>query len=217
MIDANGLVVQEDGDGGDCPARCGVVLGYLPNTMSIQSRSSQELVLATQRNLMLTKDVYFRYPIKYNQTNDFSRDQASRLMLGYGIVGAIVPVKGYYKLLVKNWMRHQNNDLLGLGEPGNIIRSLSLWYLYPLLLAFDIKFLWDVTLGVKLQPWDYQNLYLMDLYYANKKYKTVWSWLASKLIDKTLAASQIYNNLKDPKNNGCSEAYDANMFFLNNL
>jgi len=214
MIDQYGLVVQEYSDGGDCPNRTGTCLGYFGAVK--HDPSAQNFVSAVTKNLMPYTNVYWRYPTKYNDIKDFSRDQASQLMLGLGMAGRSDLVAGYYQLLGHNNLRHQNGDFIGTGEPGNIIRCLGWSWLYPLLLIFDIKFLYDVLIGWRVQPWDYDNLFVMSLWFAKKKFWTPWAWLAAKLYNKDLAAARIRNNLGDPVN-GCKEACTSNLWFIANL
>jgi len=212
MIDQFGLIVETNGDGGDCPCRCGVVIAHRSQTSDPTS-----LVKATQFKLMPSNGVYYRYPTTYNQTNDFSRDQASRLMLGYGFAGFGSYVSEYYTKLTKNWFRHQNGDFMGTGEPGNIIRSTKSWYLYPLLLLLDVKFLVDI-IAYKWQGWDYDNLFIADLYFAKIRYPTPFAFIARKLYNKGLAAERVTKNLDSVNgNNGCAEALEANLWFLTQM
>jgi hypothetical protein len=218
MIDVYGLVVQSDGDGGDCPCRCGVVIGYrvLENH---DPAIADEILGATQKYLRDADGRYFRYPNTKQWISDpkeFSRDQASRLMLGYGIAGRKDLVKEYYLKVLKNYLRHPNKDIIGPGEIIAIIRTLSAWYLYPLLLILDLKFLGDI-INYKWQPWDIDNLFIMDLYYAQKKMWTPSAWLAAKLYDKDAAAKRVSHNLLDISINPCVEAGAANLWFLKRM
>lgn len=216
-IDANGLVVQDSGDGGDTPCRTGLVIAYW--AANSHAPSQNNFINSTQKWLRVKPNVYVRYPFNpsYDISSDFSRDQASRLMLGYGIAGRVDLVKGYYKLLLQNDCKHPNGDLIGSGEPILLIRALSLWYLWPLLWIMDIKFLYDVLFGIKSAT-DYANLFIGDLWFAKNKYWTVWAWLAAKLCNKTLALSQLQANLANGNPaTSCKEAYIANVWFLNNL
>lgn len=210
MIDQFGLYVQEDGDGGDCPHRCGIMLSYWGFTINNPSMSSliSPLRMSIRNHLEVRPDVYIRYPITWNVPKDFSRDQGSRLMLGFGITGYIGLMADYYKLVLKNFLRHPNGDLLGFGEPGNIIRSLGQWYLYPVVLVLDLKFFVDLH-DRKKEPWGYDCLFLQDLLFANKKYRTPWAYLAAKLYAKSDADVQITKYLLDPNTNGCKEAGQA--------
>jgi len=218
MISPLDLYVETNGDGGDCPNRCGIMLCYFGFTDNLPNQDL--LVGSVLKNLMVSTNVYIRYPIEWNKTSDFSRDQASRLMLGFGVTKRSELVKGYYKLLVKNWFRHQNGDFIGTGEPGNIIRGLNLWWMYPLLLVFDLKFLFDLYFRshtVTLSPfkvtsgivWGYEGLYLPDLLYANKKYWTPWASLAKKMLNQVSVTKGIETYYLDPTTNGCIEAGNA--------
>lgn len=220
MIDkATGLIVQENGDQGDCPCRTGIYLAYLVST-----NQSYAPVLAgdIEEYLEISPNVYVRYSLSpsYNVPSDFSRDQASRLFLGLGMLGLKSKVTGYYKKVFLNWFRHPNGDFLGLQEAANNIRNLNYWFLYPLLLGLDLAFLYDSLFTESTQPWDRMNLFLGDLYLANKKYPTPLSLLSRAILNRTTAAAQVTNNLNNPANGPglmCSQAYEANIWFLGNL
>lgn len=208
MIDQYGLIVQENGDGGDTPCRCGVVLGY---------KQDLKLLANVVKNLMISPHVWIRHPVIYSNPKIFSRDQASRLMLGLGITGNWDLLFGYYNVLIHNMLRHPNGDILGLSEISALIRCWSFWPLYPLLLILDLQFFINIT-SWRWQPWDIDNLFIMDLWWAQKRFPTPWSWLACLLYDKEAAKNRIGNNL----NSGtpgltCKEAYEANMYFLETM
>jgi len=208
MIDQYGLYVEENGDGGDCPHRTGLVLAYAGFASGVALLSAQKAVAAVQTVLQVAPNVYERYPVVYNQPSDFSRDQASRLMLGLGVSGHKEMTSAYYKQVFKNGLKHPNGDYIGTGEPGNIIRILNMWYLYPLLILLDIKFLGDL-IARKYNPWGYDALFLPDLLLANKKYPTPFGFLTRILVRFTNAESQIFANLLAPGANGCKQAGEA--------
>jgi len=212
MKDKYGLYVEANGDGGDCSHRCGIVLcGQV-----MKNQDTVELTTAIATHLEVSPNEYVRYPTQYNQPNDFSRDQASRLMLGLGMAGKLEKVKGYYKILFKNKLRHPNGDYIGTGEPGNIVRILSLWYLYPVLCFLDLKFFGDL-ISRKINPWGYDALYLPDLQYATHKYPTIPAILTSMMVRDFFledVTSQISLNMLDPNNNPCVEAGIAMMSIL---
>lgn len=206
MIDVNGLYVEENGDGGDCPHRTGIMIMYFAVHNLVDSLRVASNVFTYLR---VMTNSYIRYPVIYNAPKDFSRDQASRLMLGLGATGYLQAVKGYYNIVYSNKLRHPNDDLLGLEEIINLIRLFSLWYLYPLLILLDMKYFVDVIVR-KYNPWGYDALFLPDLYYAVKvKYWTPTAWLASKIYKLSDAEVQITANLLDPNTNGCKEAGNA--------
>lgn len=215
MIDQYGLIVQQDGDGGDCPARCGVAIGV--RWMWGDKFDATELLDTTQKYLRNPIGYYFRHPIRWNDTWDFSRDQASRLMLGYMIARRRDLAVDYYERVLHNNVEHPNGDMVGFGEVVNYWRSARLaWLTWPLLVLFDCKYFIDI-ISYKWQPWDIDNLFIMDLYYAQKKCWTPTAWLAAKLYDKNAAKARVINNLLNAATNGCREAGEANIWFLDNL
>jgi hypothetical protein len=214
MINQLGLVVQTDGDAGDCPCRTGVYLAYQYDS----GKMGFDFVSAIQKNLQVAPAIYVRDSVKWNDPKDFSRDQASRLMLGFFYAGQSPLAWQYYKLAFKNWLRHQNGDIIGFTEWSNIIRGFDFWFLYPLLWFFDLGFIFGVTLGVKLKPWDSDNLQIADLFFAQKKFNTLPAFIASLIYDKAAAKIRVQNNLSNANgNNGCLEALIANLYFLDRL
>lgn len=215
MISNLCLVVQEDGDGGDCPNRTGTVLGAYAY---MNFKSVSLLLRATQVSLRDDQGRYIRYPTTWNDPKDFSRDQASRLMLGYFMAGALGHADNYYRSM--NYRcAHPNGDLIGVGEIVNIFRSHSL-LAYPFLLILDVKYLWDVLVSWRLNNWDADNLFVMDLFWAQKRMPTPFAWLAKKLYNKKLAKKRVAFNLNAPgaaPGLRCLEAYLANIYFLDNM
>lgn len=225
MIDQYGLVVQEDGNPGDCPCRTGVVIIH-----KLMERDPISVAIATAAvKTLKINGSWVRYPTPpYNDSTSkewgFSGDQASSLMLALGMTGFEDQVKQYYWSLAKNWFRHPNGDPFRLGEFLNLVRIFNLWPLYPLLVLLDLKFLFDVWIGAMVQPWDYQNLYVMSLVYSLKRMWTPSAWLAARLAPKQLMALLVRNNLINPwnmifycENNPCLEAGEANIWAINQL
>jgi len=218
MIDANGLVVQDNGDGGDSTCRTGVCMAQA--AASGDMAKANAFADAVAKIDEVQPNVYVRYAPNpsYNIPSDFSRDQASRLMIGLGLAGRAEKVKAYYKKVCLNLFRHPNKDFLGLEEISNNIRTLKKWYCYPFLWVLDLALVFDVSVGMWNQAWDYQNLYISNLWLANHKYWTLPAWIAKKILNKTVAQQQLANNLNgsDP-GLSCKEAYQADLWFLNNL
>jgi len=214
MLNKYGLYVQSDGDAGDCPHRCGIVLAYFG--FLEDKINATNLVINVSKVLEIRPDVYIRDPDKWNNPLDFSRDQASRLMLGIGVCGHLDMVKGYYTKVWANGCRHQNGDYLGTGEPGTLIRLFDLWFLWPLLVILDIKFLGDLVARL-INPWGYDALFLPDLLLAQRRLATPFSWLATRIYTKFYfddAKAEITSNLIDPQNNPCVEAGNALIMML---
>lgn len=219
MIDQYGLIVQENGDGGDCPCRSGIVLAC---HTAMNGRTSLVMLFAKIiiTNLKLPGGQWVRYPVTYAVPSDFSRDQASRLMLGLGYAGYAAQIEEYYAKLIRNWLRHPNGDFLGIGEVSNFIRLSNLWTCWPLLAFLDLNFLWSVLVAWRLNPWDADNLFIADLWLAQQRLGTPYSWLARQLYDKNKALARLTKNLADPEalpDLRCREAYEANCWFLRHL
>jgi hypothetical protein len=213
MIDANGLYVQEDSDGGDCAHRTGLAAA-LHGLLGDETKALEANV-AIVSQLEVSPGVYRRYPtgnVLNTNPRCFSRDQASRVILGYAVTGAKDPLRRWLKAMKSRKFFHQNDmdddtgeskfpDIMGIGEWSNIIRGLDLWYLYPLLILLDINYITMVYLRKK---WDGASLYVPDLKYALKKYPTPTAYLADAFNDRTPWLEEVLNN-HDKKNNGCTE------------
>lgn len=223
MIDIHELIIQDDGQSssaGDCSNRTGTVMGYFAASGNLTQANL--LVDAVATNLEIQPNIYVRYPFwpSYDIPSGFSRDQGSALMLGLGLAGQLSKVDGYYSILVKNWMRHPSGDIIGLQEISNLIRLFDKWYLYPILWSLDLGLVYNAIFMPITQPWDGQNLILPTLWYSNNKYWTPLAWIAKKILNKSTAITQVTNNLNNPTNGPalmCTEAFTANVWFLNNL
>lgn len=212
MIDERGCFVQADGDGGDSAHRTAtmaVCMHYFP-----PQQHTGALLCKTLVNI-LSRDRGFNFIRHWDTTKfwpdgkqiadpkHFSRDQASRVALAFAVCGQTDFLFRWLLGRVNNWGLHQNGDLPGIGEFGNIIRGFNAWFLYPLLLILDLRFIGDLYFRTK-QKWDYDTLMLPDLYFAKEKLSTPWVWLAVILYRRTDFKACIANN-HDVKNNGCVE------------
>lgn len=216
MIDSFGLYVQADGSNGDSAHRTGLACALAALTGNFEK--AQSLFLIIQKFLKVKPGIYRRSP--YGDTWDtnprcFSRDQASRLILAFAILGKKQEIKSWLKAMLRRGFVHQNNlndetgrwkfpDLMGIGEWSNIIRGLGWWWVYPLLILLDINFIGMVFLR---KPWDGASLYVPDLKYAQRKYPTPTAWLAEKLNAHVDWYNESLNNHAEA-NNGCKECQD---------
>lgn len=211
MIDKHGLYVQADGDGGDCPHRTGIAMTYL----AFNDRAKALELFMSARAYLHTADGYIRHPVMWNQPWDFSRDQASRLMLGFAAVGCFGQrlVRQYYS---KNKLFHQNKDPWGIGELGFLIRVLNLWYLYPILIVLDLRFIIDIFTRKK---WDGASLFIPDIFYAGKVMNTPTRDLAAFIIRKMYKekiTAELMNNHSLEKN-GCVELQPMFKWFMGEI
>ncbi|WP_291516204.1 hypothetical protein [Bdellovibrio sp. ArHS] len=213
MIDSCGLYVQADGSNGDSAHRTGLVCSLL----ALLGRRSEAEALGRLliQNFQVLPGVYRRSP--YGDLWDthprcFSRDQASRLILALALLGWKSEIRKWLRAMGRRGFFHQNNldekklrfkfpDVMGLGEWSNVIRGLSWWWLYPLLVILDLNYLGMVFLR---KPWDGVSLYVPDLKYALQKYWTPTAWLANRLNETTPWLEEALNN-HSSRNNGCEE------------
>lgn len=213
MIDSYGLCVQADGSNGDSAHRSGLA-------SALESLVGEEdLALFWGRkiktHLEVSPGIYRRSP--YGDTWDthprcFSRDQASRVILAYALLGWKKEIRTWLRQMLKRGLFHQNNmhdltlkwkmpDIMGLGEWSNVIRGLDWWWAYPLLILLDINFIFMVFLR---DSWDGASLYVPDLKYAQIKYPTPTAWLANSWNNKTKWLEEALHN-HSLAMNGCIE------------
>lgn len=219
MINNLGLYVQQDLDCGDASHRTGsavAILGLLG-----RKDQAQELLAKIVRHMEVDMSgIYIRHPGGYLPTwtdnpKAFSRDQASRIILAYAVMGYKSGIHRWLKTMKVRGFRHQNDidpttnekkfaDIMGPGEFRNLIRGLNLWYLYPTLILLDFLFLGDIYLRSK---WDGGSLYVPDIFYACKKYPTPFAFLAKYITKKDNSLNEILHN-HSPEKNGCVELQD---------
>ncbi len=215
MIDKLGLYVQADGGNGDSAHRTGLAMAIEALTgNTLQAEHICEHVL---RYLEVEPGFFVRHPAEHYEDwagdpSNFSRDQASRLILGFAVLGKKDPIKRWLRQMAKRVFFHQNNmnpvekkkrprDIMAPGEWRNVIRGLGLWWAYPALLILDLFFIGDIYTRSK---WDGASLYVPDLKFALKKYWTPAAWIANKLNDRTPWLAEALHNHSLEKN-GCVE------------
>jgi hypothetical protein len=215
--DIYGILCQDkDQDLGDGPHRNGLFQVYLAMTgkWQLYYEWSQKLVAAC-----LTPQGWIRGG-KWNDPRDFSRDQGSRLMLGFAMsqrVEDIAHAKAYYATCLKRSGTHPNGDLMAVGCWAFVIRLFGLWPFYPLLLILDLRFVVDPFI---MSKWDGASLVVPDYFYAEKRYWTPWVWLGKKIITRkasTAEADMIHNHTTTDKVNGCIELLEVTRYFFARL
>ncbi len=135
FLDVNGLIVQQDGDGGDTAGREG---DFWFAHSGVGREESFKKVLDL---LQTSPGVFVRNPVGYNDPKDFSRDQTVPLILAMGEMKEYGTLKLLFKKQLKNFFRYQNGDIGLLGDLGYYIRSFRSWYAYPALLLGDFQLL----------------------------------------------------------------------------
>lgn len=216
MIDKYGLYVQANGGNGDSAHRTGLAIG-ISELLDMPSDETDRAKNAIAVLLERAPGIYIRHPSDYegdwsDDPSNFSRDQASRIIFAFAVIGNTSAIKRWLKAMAKRGFFHQNNvdpttnekkipDIMGPGELRNVIRGLNLFYLYPLLMFLDALFIADIYTR---KPWDGASLYVPDLKFALKKYWTPTAWLANKLNNKTNWLAEAINN-HSAEENGCIE------------
>lgn len=218
MVNKYGLYVQANGDPGDAAHRTGLAAAIY--ALIGKKQEALKLTITIKLHLNLGDGIYRRHPnSNLNEwchlTSNFSRDQASRIILCYAVMGYKRSLKSWLKAMAKRGFFHQNTmdpvtkekkipDIMGPGEWRNVIRGLSCWWAYPVLVLLDALFIVDIYTRKK---WDGASLYVPDLKFALKKYWTPTAWVANKLNNRTPWLEEVLNN-HALENNGCVELQD---------
>ena len=216
MINNLGMYVQADTDCGDASHRTGLAVGL--NALLGNIDKAQQIKTALLKNCEVNSGIYIRHPSGYlppwtGETNNFSRDQACRVMFGMAVLGEKNVINRWLWQMAKRCFLHQNNcdpttrvwrprDIMTIGEWRNIIRGLNLWILYPILIAFDLIFLLEIPIRSK---WDGGSMLYPDIYFATQKFPTPFAFLAKYFIKKTTCLQEIMINHDPITKNGCAE------------
>lgn len=215
MIDKYGLYVQANGGNGDSAHRSGLAAAL--HGLLGEKDKAKKIIQSIKTHLEISSGTYIRHPADYpgdwsEEPNNFSRDQASRVILAYAVNGEKQGIKRWLWAMAKRGFFHQNYrnpvektfrppDIMAPGEWRNIIRGLDLWFLYPVLLILDLFFFGDIYFR---KPWDGASLYVPDLKYALKKYWTPVAWCANIVNNKTPWLKEALDNHAEVSN-GCVE------------
>jgi hypothetical protein len=142
-LDEKGLIVQQNGDGGDTLQREGfwfegAQLNFTPLPEGMSPYTNAMKLLSTPAGLTR----YWQAP--YNNPSDTSRDQLISNVRNLGYLRDIFKSLNYTWLsdifwrVVKNWSRFQNGDIAFVNDYGRFIRAFGFWFLYPLLFICDL-------------------------------------------------------------------------------
>lgn len=175
--DKFGLIVQADGDGGDCAQREGMWFFVKPSSLELNLNNATIY-------LQPFSGVWIRHP-KYPDTKDCSRDQLDPIIMALGKNAQNMPIslKDTFKAHIGRFFFYQNGDWPMLTTPGLYIRAFKAWYLYPILLALDIGFLGAALENLmRSNPDDVDdNNNIMRMTQAAQVYPTPLSSLGRKL------------------------------------
>ena len=114
-FDQAGLPVQRDCDGGDTAQRVGWMwLGiYLRSRLGRPWHISPPIDFARMLSLIEPHQdgLFIRHPVKWNDPNDFSRDQSMPLIASMGLLGTPQPLSRMWSGVLARRYRFQNGDL----------------------------------------------------------------------------------------------------------
>jgi hypothetical protein len=190
-LDVNGLITQQNGDGGDKLQREGfwfTGVCFNPSYPSVPGLApyATALQILTDANGNLERD-----EIKYTailDPNDVSRDQLVPNVIACGLFGYEDKIKRIFSNVVKNFSRYPNNDLAFITDYTRIARALGMWYLYPILFILDIWLLMSITFLVIRSYFDSNNTYvsddlnsIADLAQTKQRYPSPFSFMARKI------------------------------------
>lgn len=192
-----GIVVQKDGDSGDSAQRTATLVVVLSLLGEGFGYVYDRMILF----LKVSKGRYRRSSIPGHWGNDptnFSRDQHSILMLAMAVAGDREELKESFLEILKRGGFHQNfmrgtddfnrfwklPDFISPTEISVFIRGMNFRFLKPALFLLDLGLLVDLRLRLR-QPWDYDNMFAQNLFYANKVMPTPIARLALSKYAKT--------------------------------
>lgn len=212
--DAYGMVVQKDWDGGDSAYRTALtaILANMAMEFQLGYRITWDLII----QCYLGNGQFRRHPDAnewYSNPNNFSRDQAAKVILCLLVGGEHRIVWHWLWAMAKRGFFHQNTrhndgkdqtkwklpDIISPGEISNLIRGLNLVPLVPLLWILDLRFVVDLK-ARKKKPWDYDSLMAVDLCYSRMIYTTPIVKYVIKKYRETDYKECILNNYADANN-----------------
>jgi hypothetical protein len=138
----------------------------------------------------------------YYNADNVTRDQMIPLTAAWALLGTVDLARAHAKerakraffhfsgqndganagpLIIKKWYEI---DPPSLSELGTLIRACRAWFLYPLLLVYDLQLLADVAFGRSMSErnlWDSDNQLLPQLLAGIKVYPTPWTLWAKHI------------------------------------
>lgn len=191
-LDEKGLIVQENGDGGDTLQRTGfwwegISLSHQSffNYNPIPKMANPVPACEILSKSFIPKSWVRYWKEPYNDPKDTSRDQLVSIirMAGYRDYRTILQclIDG----VILNWSRYPNGDIAFLQDYGRFIRSFKAWWLWPFLWISDIFILINSFIRI-YQGRDFNNVgddvnHIGDLAQAQKILPTPISFIARKI------------------------------------
>lgn len=195
-LDKKGLIVQSDGDAGDCLQREGFWFeGVYINSVNLGKNYPVSIGMAPYMDaieILLTPEGLVRSWMPgnsippWNTPSDTSRDQLVSNIRACGYYELDGITKQIFKNVLKNYSRFPNKDIAFINDYGRFIRSFRTWYLYPLLLICDVPLIVNSIIRIIKGKLDPDNVgddinHIGDLAQAQHVYPTPISWFARKI------------------------------------
>lgn len=224
--DHYGLIVQSDGNGGDCAAHTGM-FWFAIWSIHHEGRTFQH-DFYTQDRLEFSNDYFHlevmpgilrRHPdaapdagqpgvrdfAYWNNTKVFSRDQWVRITIALGVWEMTDRLGRLFKEHLKRFFFHQNGDLTGPQHFGVWIRAFQADFLWPILWITDFFLAISVLVDLikyKLNPDDTADVVngVMMILQAESTLSTPFSTLAKWLMKKR-NPKEAFAIYFDPKTN----------------
>lgn len=199
-VDSQGVLTQKDGDTGDSCQRNSTAVNLL-KWLGFESEAAY-LYDFTKKEFSVAAGRYRRTPYSNHWGSDptcCSRDQHSIRDLCSAVMGDEKELVASSKDTLKRFGFYQNMlagtddierrwkfpDIITPGVLSVWIRGLDLWPLYFVLYFLDLLWFFDIYIGRKQKPHDYDNMLAQNLFFAFKKYRTPFSSWALKSYVKT--------------------------------
>jgi hypothetical protein len=178
-VDAHGLIVQANGDGGDTAQRTGMFY-FVHRDPKAFSRALDLLEIEA--------GVFVRHPYQdgfRSNPSRFSRDQQRPLVIALGAYGMHDRLWRLFEAHLRRLGKYQNRDYIGPVNVGEYIRAFKSKPLYPLLFVTDVGLIYsslDIAVRSRFDPDDVDdNNHLMSLIQSQEVMDTPLSWLARKV------------------------------------
>lgn len=145
-FDADGGLIQANGDAGDRPARTGlyhILVWWRRNKLGISERLPFGSPVDFVNFTLLSRDLdgdYFRGG-EWTDPKDMSRDQFWGLLGAMAIYRIRPEICRISDKFCRNYSRSPNGDPIGPSLWAMIFRGLGWWWLYPITVLFDLEHL----------------------------------------------------------------------------
>jgi hypothetical protein len=184
-LDSKGLIVQQNGDGGDTLQREGFWFEGAFLNPAYQNPPGLTQYRIALIDLDTPEGFVRSWEIPYNDPSDTSRDQLVSNIRCMGYYECRNDLNYILSNVLKNWSRFPNGDIAFINDYGRFIRAFRTWYLYPLLFLCDIPIVVNSIIRC-IAGRDPNNVgddvnHIGDLAQCKNVYPTPVSFLARKI------------------------------------